>query len=138
MICRTKAELTAEFAKASEMIAAGKKVSVTVKEFDKRSLDQNALFHTWMQQAAIEDSQDDALGWKCYAKLHFGVPILRAEDDDFRRFYDGAIKGLTYEQKKEAMKIIPVTSLMKTAQMSKFMDEVQRDFAKRNVILEAA
>jgi hypothetical protein len=137
-VCRTRADLALAFADGTALIAAGKSVSVTVREHTKRTLDQNALLHAWMEQAALEIPDYDALGWKCYVKLHHGVPILRAEDEDFRAFYDGALKARTYEQKLEAMKFVPVTSLMKVPQMTRFMDAVQADFAKHGVILEAA
>ena len=100
-----------------------------------RSSDQNAISHAWYGQLAAELREDDELGWKCYCKLHHGVPILRAESDDFREAYDGAIKGLTYEQKLKVMRILPVTSLMSKAQLSKYLEAVQDDFAKRGVVL---
>lgn len=49
-----------------------------------------------------------------------------------------ALKPRTYEQKLEAMKFVPVTSLMKVPQMTRFMDAVQADFSRHGVILEAA
>jgi len=102
----------------------------------KRSLDQNALAAVWYEQMAREDRQDDALGHKAYCKLHHGVPILRAEDAEFRAFYDGALKGLTYEQKRTAMKYVPVTSLMTVEQLSKYLEAVHEDYAGRGVQLE--
>ncbi|WP_017907431.1 hypothetical protein [Xanthomonas sp. SHU 199] len=99
----------------------------------KRSLDQNALAAVWYEQMAREDRQHDALGHKCYCKLHHGVPILRAEDAEYRTFYDGAIKGLSYEQKLVAMKFLPVTSLMTAEQLSKYLEAVQSDYASRGV-----
>lgn len=102
----------------------------------KRTLPQNALQHTWYEQLARERREDDALGWKCYCKLHHGIPILRAEDDDFRYVYDNSIKGMTYEQKLMAMKFLPVTSLMNTDQLSRYLESVQKDFAGKGVMLE--
>ena len=62
-------------------------------------------------------------------KLRFGVPILRAEDAEFRAFYDRAIKhALTYEQKVEAMRFLPVTSLMTPAQMKRYLDDMQASY----------
>lgn len=101
-----------------------------------RTLDFNALSHVWYQQLELELPQDDALGWKAYCKLHFGVPLMRAEDAEFRRFYDTAILHLTYEQKLEAMKYVPVTSLMTNPQFKKYCDAMQADFASRGVLLE--
>jgi hypothetical protein len=109
------------------------KVKITT---GKRSLNQNDLSHAWYEQLAVELRDDDALGWKCYCKLHHGVPILRAEDAEFRETYDGAIKGLDYEQKLRVMRILPVTSLMTKAQLSAYLEAVQDDFSKRNVRLE--
>lgn len=96
----------------------------------KRSLDHNALSHIWYAQVSTELRQDTPEKVHCECKLRFGVPILRAEDDDFRAFYDVAIKGrLTYEEKLEAMRFIPVTSLMTPAQMKRYMDDVQMSYA---------
>ena len=102
----------------------------------KRSLDQNALAAVWYEQMAREDRQDDVLGHKGYCKLHHGVPILRAEDAEFREFYDGALKGLTYEQKREAMKFVPVTSRMSVPQLTAYLEAVHADYASRGVHLQ--
>lgn len=102
----------------------------------KRSLDQNALAAVWYEQMEREDLQDDKLGHKCYCKLHHGVPILRAEDADYRAFYDGAIKGLSYKKKLSAMKYLPVTSLMTVDQLSRYLEAVQDDYATRGVFLD--
>jgi hypothetical protein len=101
-----------------------------------RNLDQNALVHALYADIAQALPDHDALGWKSYCKLHHGVPILRAEDDDFRAFYDGAMKkALSYEQKIEAMKFVPVTSLMTKSQLSKYAEAVRHDFSGRGVYL---
>lgn len=109
---------------------------LNIKAGVDRSLPQNAITHVWYEQIARELREDDALGWKCYCKLHHGVPILRAEDDEFRSTYDSVIKPLTYEQKLLAMRCWPVTSIMTKEQLSKFTEAVQADFAKRGVVLE--
>jgi hypothetical protein len=110
---------------------------LNVKTGKDRSLDQNAISHCWYEQLARELKEDDALGWKAFCKLQFAVPILRAEDPEFRNFYDSAIKSsLTYEQKLEAMKFIPATSLMTTEQLSKYLEAMQKHFLKFGVSLE--
>ena len=112
-------------------------VKVSAKIGKVRSLDQNAISHCWYEQLARELREDDALGWKAYCKLHHGVPILRAEDEQFRDFYDRTIKvTLSYEQKLDAMKFVPVTSLMNKDQLSKYLKAMQDDFLARGVILE--
>lgn len=108
---------------------------VTVKAGKDRSLPQNSLTHAWYGQIARELREDDELGWKCYCKLHHGVPIMRA-DDEFRSTYDAVIKPLAYEQKLVAMRCWPVTSLMTKEQLSKYAEAVQADFLRRGVQLE--
>ena len=111
-------------------------VRVTAKSGKPRSVDQNSISHAWYEQLANELREDDAAGWKSFCKLHYGVPILRAEDADFREFYDAAVKGLTYEQKLKAMAFVPVTSLMTKAQLSKYLEAMQAEFIGRGVRLE--
>lgn len=101
----------------------------------KRSLNQNDISHAWYQQMAREDRQYDELGHKSYCKLHHGVPILRAEDSDFREAYDASIKNLTYEQKIVAMKLFPVTSLMTKAQLTAYLEAVKQDYETRGIYL---
>ena len=119
-----------------ELYHANKFLKISAKVGKSRSLDQNSISHAWYEQLARELKEDDALGWKQFSKLHCGVPILRAEDEEFRRFYDGAIKGLTYEQKLSAMKFMPVTSLMTKPQLSKYLEAMQEIFIQHTVRLE--
>ena len=119
-----------------EMWNRHKFLRLSVKAGKDRSVPQNALTHAWYGQIARELREDDAIGWKCYCKLHHGVPILRAEDDEFRTTYDTVIKPLSYEQKLTAMRCWPVTSLMTKEQLSKYAESVQADFAQRGVLLE--
>jgi hypothetical protein len=107
-------------------------VILNVKAGVDRSLPQNSIGHAWYGQLARELREYDALGWKCFCKLNYGVPILRAEDAEFREFYDLSIKHtLSYEQKIAAMKFMPVTSLMTKAQKSKYLETVQAAFAQK-------
>lgn len=102
-----------------------------------RSISQNDLTHVWYEQLARELREDDAIGWKAYSKLHHGVPILRAEDEEYRAAYDASIKDVfSYEQKLAVMRYWPVTSLMTKPQLSKYLEAMQADFAQRGVVLE--
>jgi len=117
------------------VMEAGDDMRVEIKPRG-RTPAQNAFSHTWYEEIAQALPEDDALGWKCYCKLHHGVPILRAEDEEFREAYDAAIKGLTYEQKLQAMRVLPVTSRMNVKQMTRYANAVRDDFAARGVLLE--
>jgi len=120
-----------------ELYVRNRYLKLDIKIGKSRSMDQNAISHCWYDQLARELREDSALGWKAYCKLMHGVPILRAEDETFREFYDKSIKNtLTYEQKLSAMQYLPVTSLMTKKQLSAYLEAVQADFAKRGVMLE--
>ncbi|WP_136420313.1 hypothetical protein [Herbaspirillum sp. ST 5-3] len=125
------------FGELREMFGKHKFLRLNVKTGKDRSLDQNAISHVWYEQLSRELPEEDALGWKCFCKLYFGVPLMRAEDEEFREFYDAAIKkSLTHEQKLAAMKYLPVTSHMTTAQLSKYLEAMQQHFIKHGVMLE--
>lgn len=97
---------------------------------------QNAGTHVLYEIIANILREDDAAGWKCYCKLHHGVPILRAEDPQFREAYDSAIKPLSYERKLLVMRYWPVTSLMDKDQIGRYITALQTDFEPRGVNLE--
>lgn len=119
-----------------ELYRKNRFLKVSVRIGKDRSLDQNAISHAWYEQLARELPEEDAIGWKSYCKLHHGVPVLRAEDEQFREFYDASVKKLAYEDKLKAMRFVPVTSLMTKTQLSKYLEAVQDDFRKRGVSLE--
>ena len=104
----------------------------------RRTLDQNALQHKWHQEAAQQLKDASAEDYRAYCKLHFGVPILRAESAEFREQYDKIIRPLPYEAKLELMKApidFPCTRLMTVKQQSEFLDAVQRHYMSQGVIL---
>lgn len=101
-----------------------------------RSLDQNALSHTWYDQVSRELGEDSPLAVKAYCKLHFGVPILRAENELFREVYDIAVlRTLSYEQKLKLMEVFPVTSEMTTTQLTKYLEAVREHYKNRVELL---
>ena len=125
------------FGKIRELYAAHRYLRVSVKTGQMRSQLQNQISHVWYQQLGRELREDDTLGWKCFCKLNFGVPILRAEDDEFREFYDLTIKrNLSYEEKLQAMKFMPVTSRMDKKQIGSYLETMQNHFRTKGVMLE--
>jgi len=106
-------------------------VSAKLKQ-SSRSILQNNLSHSWYAELEANIKEDDALGYKAFCKLHFGVPILRAENEEFRLAYDTSIKPLSYEAKLAIMKILPVTSLMDTKQLTKYLDAMRDHYDLHN------
>jgi len=131
LIINSDATLSSALGDIRELYNKHKYLKIKLQTGKDRSLDWNGQIHFWYNQLALELKEDDALGHKCYCKLHHGVPILRVEDEDFRAFYDLAIKGLSYEKKLQAMKYIPVTSIMSQIQIAAYGKAMQDDFAAR-------
>jgi hypothetical protein len=114
-----------------ELYRQHKFVRVKLTTGKARSLDQNAIAHVFYEQVARELREDTALQVKNFCKLHYGVPILRAEDEEFRALYDLVIKPLSYERKLAAMSAWPVTSLMSKDQLSQYLTAMQEGYAGR-------
>tara|TARA_R110000824_G_scaffold39383_1_gene119210 strand:+ start:1170 stop:1601 length:432 start_codon:yes stop_codon:yes gene_type:complete len=109
--------------------------NATVADGRKRSLDQNKLQWTWAKEISEQRGDEAPDYYQRYNKLHYGVPILRAENEDYREDYDFVIKPLTYEQKMKAMKFYTVSSVMKTKQFSQYLDEIYRFWSGEGIQL---
>jgi hypothetical protein len=100
-----------------------------------RSHAQNNTVWKWAGEFAAAMGDRTAKDTQHEWKLTIGVPILRAENDAFRAFYDRALKPLAYPEKVAAMEYVPVTSQMTVPQMRAFMDAIQRQGAEQGVTL---
>jgi len=114
-----------------EAYRAHKFLRVDIKTGKARSLDQNSISHTWYEQISRELREETPLGAKNFCKLHYGVPILRAENEEFRAQYDAVLKPLSYDKKLLAMNFLPVTSLMTKPQLSQYLEAMQMAYADR-------
>ncbi len=124
----TELQLQAAIGQLRAMFKATRYLRLSASDSKPRSLSQNALAAVWYEQLARETGETPE-GAKAECKLRFGVPILRAQDEDFREMYDAAIKNtMTYEQKLKVMRFLPVTSLMSTDQLSAYLQDVQRGY----------
>lgn len=103
-----------------------------------RSYEQNRLQRLWVKEIAEQLGDRTAEEVRGECKLTIGVPILRAEDEEFRREYDRLIRPLPYEQKLACMMEpidLPVTRRMKSPQKSRYLDGIFDMFTKQGVIL---
>ena len=101
-----------------------------------RSLPMNSLWAVWYSLIGKETGQTPA-EVKAECKLIYGVPILRAEDQEFRKLYDKTLKHLSYEYKLELMKeLVQVTSLFSKSQGMIYTETLQREYAKQQIVLD--
>ena len=120
-------------------LLSGRKLPITVSwsQGAKRSDLQNRLAQRWFTDVSLQLGDQTHEEVRAMCKLHFGVPILRAENDAFCIAYDRTMKHLPYEAKLDAIKSfdLPVTRLMTVRQMTGFMDEMQRHWSVQGVRL---
>lgn len=111
-------------------------LKVTARVGKSRSLPQNALQHVWYTQMAMEDRSDDIRGHTRHCKLTHGVPILCADDPEYRAACRRMLGPLPYEARMEAMDWYPVTRFFTKEQESKYLEAVQADYGSRSIYLE--
>lgn len=127
-------ELTKEFREH-------KYLTLSWRRGKNRTLDQNALWFALYQRIAQMTEIGDVEEARKYCKLHFGVPIMRAADADFRDGWGRLFLHLSYEQKLELMGPcslfgpdgFPVTRLFSRAQGIAYTDRIVEEFTGRGV-----
>ena len=121
----------------------GLPLTVTIQQgvIEKRSNDQNRLQRLWVNEAEQQGDMT-AEEYRAYCKLHFGVPMLRNENDTFAELYDSKIRDrvppYSYEQKLEFMAIpwdMHVTRLMTVKQHDKYLNMMHNHFTSLGMIL---
>lgn len=113
-------------------------MTATVEAIGKRSARQNRLNRQWMLDIAAQLDGWGAENARGYCKLHFGIPILRADDEAFCREYDALVRPLPYEHKLKLMMVpfdFGVTRRMTTKQQTAYLDAVHRHFSEQGVVL---
>ena len=102
-----------------------------------RGLTQNALSFVWYN-FADKMLSEQINTTRRFCKLHFGVPILRGEDEKFLAMYNKVVLSHDYETKLEIMDYMPVTSLMSREQMTRYLNAMQVHYAQeRGLVLES-
>lgn len=102
-----------------------------------RSTEQNRLQRLWVNEVSIETGHEPE-EIRGFCKLHFGVPILREENEEFRKQYDRILKGLSYDAKLAIMMMpldLPVTRLMTVKQKKQYLDTMYHFYTEKGYIL---
>lgn len=118
----------------------GKKLpfTSTLTDGKHRTTDQNKLQRLWVNEIAAQLGDQSAEEVRGYCKLHMGVPILRNENEAFRKEYDDVIRPLAYEHKLKLMMVpfdFGVTRIMSTKQKTAYLDSIHRHFSEKGIIL---
>lgn len=112
--------------------------TVTIERGKRRTAAQNRLQREWCREIAEQTGEYTPEEVRGFNKLHFGVPILREENEDFRLKYDAVVKPLPYQHKLLAMQEpldMPVTRMMTTEQKTRYLDAIYQHWSGRGVLL---
>jgi len=113
---------------ACEWFREGKMVDVKVRESAPSRLDaMKALQHHWYNELSAQTGKS-AKFMNAYCKLHFGVPIARHSNIEFRQHYDQVIRPLTRQQKLCFMApplSLSITSNFNTQQMHRYLNAIK-------------
>lgn len=135
MKAETRQIVTPEQAEAVSRYLAGLPLplTVTIREGVIRTNPQNDA--VWAANEDIARHRGDVTANDVHRenKLLIGCKILMRDDPVFAEFVR-KLSHLTYEEKLEAMDILPVTSRMTKKQASEYLDEVMRVWAQRGVV----
>lgn len=135
-----KSVVNAMFEQVSSLDASKGWVISIERQTKTRSAAQNRLQQKWHLEAAQELKDESAEDKRAYCKLHLGVPILRAENREFREQYDRVIRPMDYQTKLALMKVpfdFPVTRLMTVEQKTRYLDAVWNHYTSQGVRLTA-
>lgn len=112
--------------------------TASITDGKHRTSDQNRLQRQWVLEISAQLGDQTPEEVRGYCKLHFGVPILRNENDVFRDEYDRVIMPLPYEHKLKLMMVpfdFGVTRIMTTRQKTAFLDTMHRHFSEQGLVL---
>lgn len=140
----SQAKLSEAITKLTAAFREHKFVVVSYRPGKDRTLDQNALWFAMYQRIAQMTEIGDVEDARKYCKLHFGVPIMRKADEDFRHAWGVSFLLLTYETKLELMGPcalfgpdgFPVTRLFDRAQGIAYTDKIVSEFGAKGVVFD--
>lgn len=136
--------LSVAIKKLTEMFRKYKNLVVSIRPGKDRSLDQNGLWFAMYKRISEMTEIGDEEEARRYCKLHYGVPIMRKADEDFRHAWNVSFLMLTYETKLELMGPcalfgpdgFPVTRLFDRAQGIAYTDKIVADWSQRGVVFD--
>ena len=122
------------YAERDGNVLNGRKSFLAAVPVKGRSLPQNNLWGAWYGMIGKEVGQSpEEVKREC--KLLWGVPILCAEDEAFRRVWLAKFENDTYEQRLFMMRYLPVTSLLSKSQGMIYTETLQREYAQQSIDL---
>lgn len=138
------ARLSQAISQLTAMYKQNRFVVVSMRPGKDRTLDQNALWFALYQRISDQMGMDDVEDARRYCKLHFGVPIMRKADADFREGWNRLLLNQPYEIKLRLMGAcamfgpdgFPVTRLFNRAQGIAYTEAIVAEFSEKGVVFD--
>ncbi|MCY1278192.1 hypothetical protein D9M70_269130 [compost metagenome] len=138
------ARLSEAITRLTSMYREKKYVVVSLRPGKDRTLDQNSLWFAMYERISQMTQIGDVEDARRYCKLHFGVPIMRAADADFRDGWNRLFLHLPYEVKLRLMGPcamfgpdgFPVTRLFNRAQGIAYTNRIVDEFRSKGVVFD--
>jgi hypothetical protein len=108
---------------------------ISIRDGRLRSLPQNKLQWRWAQETAEQRGDVTADEVQREWKALIGCPLVAAEDESFAKVWSRAEAVMTWEERVEWMRFLPITSLMTVTQLKTYLDEVYRYNVERGIEL---
>lgn len=110
---------------------------VSIQKGEDRTGEQNRLLHKWFEEIAKHRGDVSAAEVKAECNLTYGRPIKMRDDADWKAVFGYLFDALSHEKKLKAIRIldVPFTRSMTVAQLSEYMDQMQRDYSENGVRL---
>lgn len=133
-----RAALNAVEDEAFSIMSGGKVAHIFIaddpKQFDHlRSIQQNRLVYAIYKRIADTLYGGDVLLSRRECKLSVGCPILYKSSLKFARVYDNTLRIMERERRLQAMDLISVSSIMSTAQCTKYIKAIIQKYSENGV-----
>ena len=135
--------LTEALTRITEAYRQHKYLVLSVRPGKDRSLDQNGLWFGIYKRAAASGTQGSEAEVRAYCKLHFGVPIMRRDDERFAAGWARYFEDKPYSEQLFLMGAnplfgpdgFPVTRLFGTKQGVEYTEAMAAHFSAQGVFL---
>lgn len=120
----------------TQAMQAGKPQTV---EFIKpgRTLNQNSMVHALYGDIAKQRDDLTVLDVERHCKLYYGVPILRANNAEFRQMWDARLLGdrMSTEGKLDIVTYMDISSRMSKEECSEYISTILNEYQKQGFYL---
>jgi hypothetical protein len=110
---------------------------VNILRGEDRTKAQNRTIHKWFGEIAAHRGDVTAIEVKAQCNLTYGKPIMARDDPEWAGAWSHLFEPLAYEKKLKAIRVfdVPFTRNMNVAQLTEYMEQMQRDTLSEGIPL---